>query len=81
MTTTCIRRHNSFQFSRNNIVTEVTDSANLRKVFNYISILHKLEILKSEFHAKPLILKPHDSSKSRSTSAFSQLAFKFFKQA
>ena len=58
----------------------ITDSANLRKVFNYISILHKPEILKSEFHAKPLILKPHDSSKSRSTSAFSQLAFKFFKQ-
>ena len=60
---------------------KITDSANLRKVFNYISILHKLEILKSEFHAKPLILSPHDSSKSRTTSAFSQLAFKFFKQA
>ena len=27
MTTTCIRRHNSFQFSRNNIVTEVDFSS------------------------------------------------------
>ena len=34
----------------------ITDSANLRKVFNYIDILHKLEILNSELTAKPLIL-------------------------
>ena len=47
---------------------------------NDISILHNVEILISEFNAKPLILTPYDSSKCRTTSAFSQLAFKFFKQ-
>ena len=34
----------------------------------------------TEFNAKPLILTPYDSSKCRTTSAFSQLAFNFFKQ-
>ena len=66
-------------FSQGKLI--VTDSANLRKVFNYISILHKVEILKSEFHAKPLILKSYDSSKCRTSSAFLPARVQFFKQA
>ena len=45
---------------------------NCGRVRNYISILHNVEILISEFNAKPLILTPYDNSKCRITLIFSK---------
>ena len=79
-----IRLINISQKKRNvheHVRKKVTDSANLRKVFNYINNLHKVEILISELTAKPLILTSYDICKFRTSSAFLPARVQFFKQA
>ena len=63
----CSNERKNIRYAHN-----ILRSLNCGGIRNYISILHNVEILISEFNAKPLIWTPYDSSKCRITLVFSK---------